>query len=149
MVELLSWFYWPDCFSWLGWLYSVAKINEIIKGFIATLRQETPIKEVILFGSYANGEPKEYSGIDLLVISYWFEDRPKIENMQYLSRIAATYKNYNDLGRHLKKKYGEKFSICHLIDVDAGNPPFGLGTMFTSDQGGLSCQTLPSDTGLS
>jgi len=49
------------------------------------------IKEVILFGSYAHGKPKEYSDIDLAVISDWFEGRPKIENMQYLSRIAATY----------------------------------------------------------
>ncbi len=67
------------------------KINEIIKGFIARLKQEIPIKEVILFGSYAHGKPKEYSDIDLAVISDWFEGKPKIENMQYLSRIAAAY----------------------------------------------------------
>ena len=70
---------------------SEAKINEIIKGFILTLRQESPIKQVILFGSYAHGQPKEYSDIDLAVISDWFEGRPKIENMQYLSRIASAY----------------------------------------------------------
>jgi predicted nucleotidyltransferase len=70
------------------------KIDEIIKGFIARLKQEIPIKEIILFGSYAQGNPKEHSDIDLAVISDWFEGRPKIENMQYLSRIAA---NYNSL----------------------------------------------------
>ena len=67
------------------------KINEIIKGFIVRLKQEIPIKGVILFGSYAHGKPKEYSDIDLAVISDWFEGKPKIENMQYLSRIAAAY----------------------------------------------------------
>ena len=70
---------------------SKAKINEIIKGFVLMLRQEIPIKEIILFGSYAHGQPKEYSDIDIAVISDWFEGRPKIENMQYLSRIAAAY----------------------------------------------------------
>ena len=39
----------------------------------------------------AQGNPKEYSDIDLAVISDWFEGKPKIENMQYLSRIAAAY----------------------------------------------------------
>ena len=67
------------------------QVVEIIKGFVKRLKQEIPLKEVILFGSYAYGKPKEYSDIDLAVISDWFKNRPKIENMQYLSRIAATY----------------------------------------------------------
>lgn len=67
------------------------QVARIIEGFIAELRQEIPIKEIILFGSYARGNPKEYSDIDLAVISDWFEGKPRIENMQYLSRIAATY----------------------------------------------------------
>jgi hypothetical protein len=40
---------------------------------------------------YAEGTPKEYSDIDLAVISDWFKGKPRIENMQYLSRIAASY----------------------------------------------------------
>ena len=67
------------------------QVVEIIKGFITALRREIPIKEFLLFGSYAHGNPKEYSDIDLAVISDWFEGKPKIENMQYLSRIAAAY----------------------------------------------------------
>jgi predicted RNase H-like HicB family nuclease/predicted nucleotidyltransferase len=66
-------------------------LAKIISGFIAELRREIPIKEIILFGSYAQGNPKEYSDIDLAVISDWFVGKPKIENMQYLSRIAAAY----------------------------------------------------------
>ncbi len=57
------------------------QVVEIIRGFIAELRREIPIKEIILFGSYAHGNPKEYSDIDLAVISDWFEGKPKIENM--------------------------------------------------------------------
>jgi len=67
------------------------QVAKIIRGFIAELKREIPIKEFILFGSYAKGDPKEYSDIDLAVVSDWFEGKPKIENMQYLSRIAAAY----------------------------------------------------------
>ena len=67
------------------------EVVKIIRGFITELKREIPIKEIILFGSYAQGNPKEYSDIDLAVISEWFEGKPKIENMQYLSRIAAAY----------------------------------------------------------
>ena len=84
---------------------SEAKINEIIKGFILTIRQEIPIKEVILFGSYAHGQPKEYSDIDLAVISDWFKGRPKIENMQYLSRIAANYNSLIEALPFTEKEY--------------------------------------------
>jgi len=81
------------------------KINEIIKGFIVRLKQEIPIKEVILFGSYAHGKPKEYSDIDLAVISDWFEGRPKIKNMQHLSRIAATYNSLIEALPFTEKEY--------------------------------------------
>ena len=67
------------------------QVAKIIRGFIAELRREIPIKEFILFGSYAKGDPKEYSDIDLAVISDWFAGKPRIENMQYLSRVAASY----------------------------------------------------------
>jgi predicted nucleotidyltransferase len=67
------------------------QVAKIIRGFIAELRREIPIKEFILFGSYAKGDPKEYSDIDLAVISDWFAGKPRIKNMQYLSRVAASY----------------------------------------------------------
>lgn len=67
------------------------QVAEIIKGFITELEREIPVTEYLLFGSYAHGNPKEYSDIDLAVISNWFEGKPKIENMQYLSRISAAY----------------------------------------------------------
>jgi predicted nucleotidyltransferase len=65
------------------------QVTEIIKGFITELSQKIPIKEIILFGSYAQGDPQDYSDIDLAVISDWFEGKPRIESMQFLSRMAA------------------------------------------------------------
>ena len=81
------------------------KINEIIDGFIIRLKQEIPVKKVILFGSYAHGKPTKYSDIDLAVISDWFEGRPKIENMKHLSRIAATYNSLIEALPFTEKEY--------------------------------------------
>jgi len=67
------------------------QVDQIIKGFVSRLMREIPVEEVILFGSYAQGTPKEHSDIDLAVISDWFQDKSRIEGMQYLSRIAARY----------------------------------------------------------
>ena len=81
------------------------KINKIIKGFIVRLEQEIPVKKVILFGSYAHGKPENYSDIDLAVISAWCEDKPKIENMQHLSRIAASYNSLIEALPFTEKEY--------------------------------------------
>jgi len=67
------------------------KLDEIITGFASRVASEIPVEEVILFGSYAHGKAKEHSDIDLAIISDWFGSKTRIENMQYLSRVAASY----------------------------------------------------------
>jgi len=67
------------------------RLDEIITGFASKLASEIPVEEVILFGSYAHGNPKRHSDIDLAIISDWFRDNTRLENMQYLSRVAASY----------------------------------------------------------
>jgi len=93
------------------------QINEIIKGFIKKLKQEIPIKEIILFGSYAYGNPKEYSDIDLAVISDWFEGRSRIENMQYLSRISARYNTLVEALPFTEKEYGNIDTRSFLASI--------------------------------
>ena len=70
------------------------RIDNIVEGFITRLCDEIDVDEVILFGSHAKGTSKEHSDIDLAIISDWFQDKPHINNMQFLSRMAA---NYNSL----------------------------------------------------
>ena len=93
------------------------QLDEIIKGFILRLRQEIPIKEIILFGSYAHGNPKEYSDIDLAVISDWFEGKPKIENMQFLSRVAATYNSLIEALPFTEKEYRDLDKRSFLASI--------------------------------
>ena len=65
------------------------RLDNIVRGFVSRLTSEIAVEEVILFGSYAHGNAKEHSDIDLAIISDWFRDKTRIENMQYLSRVAA------------------------------------------------------------
>ena len=70
------------------------RLDEIIRGFVSRLTNEIPVEEVILFGSYAHENAREHSDIDLAIVSDWFRGKAHIENLQYLSRLAA---NYNSL----------------------------------------------------
>jgi uncharacterized protein len=54
-------------------LYSQSDINNLVSKFVLLVADEFPIKSVYLFGSYAKGEAKEYSDIDLAVVSDKFE----------------------------------------------------------------------------
>lgn len=51
--------------------------------------------------------------------------------------------NYNDLSAHLKKQYGDRFTTCHWIDVDAGGkrifgPADGTGYVYCDGTGGVA-----------
>ncbi|MCX6149637.1 MAG: nucleotidyltransferase domain-containing protein [Ignavibacteriales bacterium] len=54
-------------------MYSQENINQIIKKLIEFISEELEIKGVYLFGSYANGNPEDYSDIDLAIISDDFD----------------------------------------------------------------------------
>jgi predicted nucleotidyltransferase len=56
-------------------------IKKILTRFIKETRRRIPVERVILFGSYAKGNPKKYSDIDIAVIS------PKFSRMNELERI--------------------------------------------------------------
>lgn len=55
-----------------------------IRKYVDELKKEISIDRVILFGSYARGNPKSYSDIDLAIFSKDFKDKDEIRNMQYL-----------------------------------------------------------------
>jgi len=47
------------------------------------------VKKIILYGSYASGKPKEWSDIDLIVISNDFKKMDLWERLVLLGRTAA------------------------------------------------------------
>jgi len=54
-------------------VYTKSDINNIVNKFISLVSDEFPLNSVYLFGSYANGTAKEYSDVDLAVVSDKFE----------------------------------------------------------------------------
>jgi uncharacterized protein len=63
------------------------KVKSIINAYLAALKKNNiPIKDAILFGSYAKGNPHEWSDIDIALVSEIFignriKDKDKIRNI--------------------------------------------------------------------
>jgi uncharacterized protein len=54
-------------------LYSQSDIKNIVSKFVSLVSDEFPINTVYLFGSYAKGSAKDYSDVDLAIVSDKFE----------------------------------------------------------------------------
>jgi predicted nucleotidyltransferase len=66
------------------------KIKNTIDSYIAALTQNNiPIKEAILFGSYAKGNPGEWSDIDIALVSDIFEGN-RIVDKDKIRRITLS-----------------------------------------------------------
>ncbi len=64
-------------------MHTAEDINNILRKFIAFASTEFPVRYYYLFGSYAKGNPGEYSDIDVAVVSDKFigdrfEDRENL-----------------------------------------------------------------------
>lgn len=93
------------------------RLDKIIRGFASRLASDIPVEDVILFGSYAHGNPKEHSDIDLAIISDWFWGKPRIESMQYLSRAAASYNTLIEAIPFSAKEYRELDKRTFLASI--------------------------------
>jgi len=58
-----------------------------VRRYIEELRKYITINTVILYGSWVNGNPDEYSDIDLAVFSPDF-GKHKLKELQFLSKLA-------------------------------------------------------------
>lgn len=59
------------------------KLDEKLKHYISTITSSFNVDKIILFGSFANGNPHEYSDIDIAVISSELDaDKSQFENIR-------------------------------------------------------------------
>ena len=49
-------------------MYSQSDINDIVGKFVNLISDEFPIKTAYLFGSYAKGNARDYSDVDLAIV---------------------------------------------------------------------------------
>lgn len=63
------------------------KINKTVKDYAVRLskQEKLPISKVIIFGSYAKGNPGQWSDIDVCIVSPKFKD--SIQALNYLLQI--------------------------------------------------------------
>jgi predicted nucleotidyltransferase len=64
-------------------------LDAIIAEFVALLSKAARVEAVILFGSYANGSPDEWSDIDIAVISPDFEGVEMSKRQRTISRATV------------------------------------------------------------
>lgn len=67
-------------------------IREIIEDYLEELKPEIKIEKAILFGSYAKGNYRIDSDIDLAIFSDSFEDMDRVESIKLLLKIARRYR---------------------------------------------------------
>ncbi len=90
---------------------TASELDRIISAFVALLSKSVRVDAVILYGSYVNGSPDEWSDIDIAVISPDFEDVPMWERQRIISRatvdrdpslapIGYPSSEYHNPGRH-------------------------------------------------
>lgn len=67
---------------------TATEVSEAISDFIERLEKGIRVEAVVLYGSYANGEPHEWSDIDVAVISPDFEGIPMHERQSIISKLT-------------------------------------------------------------
>ena len=86
-------------------------LDKIISDFVALLSRAVRVEGVVLYGSYVNGSPDEWSDIDIAVVSPDFEGVPMWERQRIISRatvdrdtslspIGYPSSEYHNPGRH-------------------------------------------------
>ncbi len=72
--------------------YTKIEIREIVKGLVNALSEHSIIVDkIIMYGSYAKGNPREHSDIDIAVISPSFKGKKIIEIQGDLARASSKY----------------------------------------------------------
>lgn len=57
--------------------------------YLNSIAKKVPIKQAVLFGSYAHGRAKKYSDIDLAIFSPKFSDKTHLKDIKFLWTEAA------------------------------------------------------------
>jgi len=65
----------------------IKNLKAILKKYRELLEEQIPVEQIILYGSYARGTPRDWSDIDLIVVSPAFHGGTK-EDYLLLSRTA-------------------------------------------------------------
>ncbi|GHV72985.1 hypothetical protein AGMMS49940_02870 [Spirochaetia bacterium] len=69
----------------------IETVNRIVRQYVDDVKIKMPIDKVYLFGSYAKGNPRDDSDVDLCFFSKDFEDKRRWDIVYELFLIKAKY----------------------------------------------------------
>lgn len=82
-------------------------LRESIKSYTKILNQKTPIDKVIVFGSFARGDTRRDSDLDLIVLSKAFKKIGFLKRLEYLSKKWTDYDLPVDIIGYTPKEFSE------------------------------------------
>ena len=71
--------------------YTKDEAITVIRTFLENIRQELPIERAYLYGSYATGRSRDYSDIDLAIVTPILNDENSFAINQKIFRRAMRY----------------------------------------------------------
>lgn len=72
--------------------YTGTEIKKLVKTLAAELeRNRIKVSKIILYGSYAKGNPRDYSDIDIAIISPSFKGKRLLTIQEQLSKALSKY----------------------------------------------------------
>lgn len=99
----------------------MAKKNKISKLKAAIVKNLTekgiPVKYLILFGSYAKGNPKSYSDIDIAVVSPAFEGKGILKRQELLGEALYTLGEPIEALGYAPKEYRMPPALSFLSEI--------------------------------
>jgi len=75
-------------------------VNGVLSSYVTDVKREMPIDKAYLFGSYAKGNPREDSDLDVCFFSDYFEDKWVIDIGVKLLDIARKYNKIIEIEPH-------------------------------------------------
>lgn len=66
-------------------------IQKVIEDYVMKLSKLIPIEKVIVFGSYAKGNPHKYSDVDIAIFLDYFKDMNRVDGIYFLLLNAMDY----------------------------------------------------------
>lgn len=68
---------------------TTTELETAISNFIKALNKGIAVEAVILYGSYAHGQPRQWSDIDVAVVSRDFEGVPQWRRQEIIARLTV------------------------------------------------------------
>lgn len=90
-------------------------VKAAVFDYVQKIERDIPVSRAIIFGSFAKGNARFGSDVDLAIFSDFFESISRVEGITYLLRKAAGYKVDLEPVAFTNKEFEERLGIVDEI----------------------------------